>query len=127
MKALYLREFREEDSETIKSFDKEGLSHFLDDPFTFKRIIIENEEGIILVGMRRVINEFKIITNNNCSNLDIARALNHAYYILLQDAIKRCPTEIYVFITRGGNHFINLLKKHMGFKEVKDSLKVEVL
>ncbi len=127
MKTLYSREIRENDIEEIKSFDKENIFPYLFDPFTFGKVIIENESGIVLVGMRRVVNEFKVIVNNKYSSLDIARAIKEGFNVGIHDAQKRCPTEIYVFITNGGEHYIKFLKKHMDFKDVQGvALKLEV-
>lgn len=127
MKTLYSRELEESDLETIKVFDQENLFPYLLDPFTFKKIVIEDDKGIILVGMRRVINEFKIIPNNARSNLDIVRAIKAAFDVGVKDVMERCPTDVYVFITRGGEHYVNILKKHIGFTEVSGiPLRIEV-
>ena len=127
MKLMYSREFVDSDIDTVKLFDSEGIHKFLSDPFTFGKVVLEDEKGIILVGMRRVINEFKIIPNNNRSNLDIAVCIQSAFNMGVSDALQRCPTEVYVFITRGGEHYVNLLKKHMKFTDVKGiPLKLEI-
>lgn len=121
------REFEKSDLEEIKSFDKEELYPFLLDPFTFGKVVIEDEKGIILVGLRRVVNEFKIIPNNSRSSLEISRAIKEAFGVGLQDAKNRCPTEIYVFVTRGGKHYENLLKRHFSFSNIPGvALKLEV-
>ena len=127
MKQLYSRELKEFDLEEIIKFDKEGIVPYLSDPFTFKKVVIEDDNGIILVGLRRVVNEFKIIHNNTRSNFDIIRAIKGFFDIGMKDVMEKCPIDVYVFITNGGEHYINILKKHTEFTEVSGvPLRLEV-
>ena len=123
MKVLYSRELEESDLEVIKTFDQENILPYLSDPFTFKKIIIEDDNGIILVGLRRVVNEYKFIHNSNRSNSDIALAIKEVFGPLFKDTVERVPNDIYAIIMKDqsldqGTKLSNLLIKHFGFLSI---------
>lgn len=98
----------------IKKYDKENISDFFSDPFTFNIGIATNGNEVLGAGVIRVINEFKIIINPTLSDFRKAKVIN----TLIKEAFKNAQcNEIIVDITQGGDHYINILNKHFGFQK----------
>ena len=104
-------------SEKIRKFDKEYISDYFYDPFTFDIGILSdsNSEGKILgAGIIRVVNEFKMILNPELSDFKKARIID----ILMKIAKEKAQcNEIIIEITQGGKHYINLLTNHFDFQK----------
>jgi len=104
----------------IKKFDGEGISNYLNDPFTFTTGIVtasfkEKEENqIVAIGILRVVNELKITIRPEISNINKAMAIT----LLLKEVNKNMQcNEAIALITAGGDHYINILKDHFKFRE----------
>jgi hypothetical protein len=99
----------------LKVFDSEGILKFFNDPFTFNiGITFDNNNKIIGAGIIRVVNEFKMFIDPELSNIKKAAIIK----ILLDNAenLKQC-NETIVEISKGGDHYIDLLVKHYDFYE----------
>lgn len=103
-------------TENIRKFDREYISEYFYDPFTFDVGILSdsNSSGKILgAGVVRVVNEFKIVLNPELSDFKKARIIE----ILMKTAKEKAQcNEIIVEITQGGGHYINLLINHFDFQ-----------
>ena len=103
----------------IRSFDSENISDFICDPFTFICATVHSGDSIVGAGIIRVINEFKMTLNPKLSSFMKAKVLK----VLIDEGIKRKQcNEIVVSITKGGNHYKDILYKHYGFEEDLGSL-----
>lgn len=102
----------------IKKIDKEGVSSYLNDPYTFTTGIvystINDKDEIVAAGIIRVVNELKVILKPELSDILKAKALK-----LLLDtstSMMQC-NEAVAIITQGGDHYVNILKDHFNFFE----------
>ena len=113
--------FTPKDGEVIlpylsKMIEMEDLKITLD-PFTYKSGIVEDKNKVIAVGILRLINEWKLIVNPKSSNYQIAKAIK----LLTEQALKESSTEIHAIIDKGGEKYIELLKRHFNFREPEGS------
>ena len=98
----------------IRKFDEEGISNYLNDPFTFTTGIVTSGDKIIAAGIIRVINELKVVIRPEISNIHKVKVLK----LLLRESNKRIQcNEAIALITDGGYHYVNVLKNHFGFRE----------
>jgi hypothetical protein len=99
----------------IEKIDKEGLASYLQDPFTFVIVVLLNDDYKLLgVAFSRVVEEYKIILDPELSNREKALAIKE--WMSVARDLTRC-NEVVVFVTQGGEHYENFLKKHFNFKK----------
>jgi len=100
----------------IASFDRENILPYTKDPFTLINGIVEDKDGIIALGICRIVNEFKVIINPNRKRMHIALAIKH----LVEEAVSKCKAkgsnELFVIVTQGGIKYEKLLCKHFNFE-----------
>lgn len=100
--------------ERIQVFDDEKIIDFFKDPFTFNIGIVTDNDKVLGTGVVRVINEVKMVLNPKLSNFKKASIIK----TLLNSAMVRTQcSEIIVEISKGGDHYIDLLVKHYDFYE----------
>jgi hypothetical protein len=104
------------DKEQIALYDRENMLLFLDDPFTLKTVVLQNEAGeAIGLGLIRPITEYKMVLNPNLSLTEKVKGLQ----MLMHTARIEDPcNESLIIVTQGGQHFVNILEKHFNFFKV---------
>ena len=115
---LYKSNVPKEDIKEIMRFDKEGITEFISDPFTFDVGIVKNESGkVIGVGITRVINEFKMALDDELPALQKANTLK----LLMGNAIELAVcNEVLITLTlpeklRELERYKRIMEKHFGF------------
>lgn len=98
----------------IEVFDEERVSDYINDPFTFTVGIVASSGRVAAVGIIRVVNELKVVIRPEISNIHKAAALR---LLLNESKSKMQCNEAIALITNGGDHYVNILKDHYGFRE----------
>ncbi len=112
------KKITEADRNKIAVFDSEGIAEYLDDKFTFISGVVRNETDIIVLGVGRVVNEFKIVVNPKYSKFQIAKAISTLFREANHWAKHGGSNETIVIITKGNKPYIKLLNRHFGFEEI---------
>ena len=107
--------------ELIKIFnlDIDGTFNYFDDPFTFNIGVVKNGDQILGAGIIRVVNELKMILDQDLPRITKAKVLQG----LMDEAIKlRQCKELLVTLTFPQDFkklmkYSNLLKDHYNFYE----------
>lgn len=97
----------------VAEFDKEGLLPWVNDPFTFEKIAVFEDGKVIGLGLLRVVEEYKVIIDPSISNLKKAKVIKE---LMAESNHRSRCNEVIVFITNGGSHYAEMLKKHFGFE-----------
>jgi len=93
----------------IHQFDDEGITYYLNDPFTFNKALVIEDNTIIGAGCVRVLNEFKMILNPDLSDYKKAKVLK----LLMDEAIKKAQcSEILINVTKDIPRFSQRLITH---------------
>lgn len=101
--------------EDIRKFDAEDISSYTKDPFTFEKVAVLDDNGKpIALGILRVVEEYKIILDPKLSNRQKTIIIRE---LMTESRYRNRCNEVIVFITQGGEHYKNFLKKHFGFRE----------
>lgn len=100
------------DFQQLIVIDNDCISTFINDPFTFVIGVMKSDSRVLGFGLIRVVNEFKMALDSGLTNTMKARTIHG----LLSSAIKlsQC-NEMIASITKGGDHYIQLLEKHFRF------------
>lgn len=106
------------DKNKIAVFDSEGTVEYLGDKFTFISGVVRNETDIVVLGIGRVVNEFKIVINPKYSNLQVAKAIKTLFNEAINWAKCSGSNETIVIITKGGDKYQEFLSKHFGFEKI---------
>lgn len=123
LKLLTPKEVTEKDFKALLPFDDEGIALYLNDPFTqISGIIREDNDEVVAVGILRMINEWKLIVNPLASHFEVSKAIKELSKQGMTYCLAHGSNEIYARITKGGDHYTKLLKKHFGFKEANGIL-----
>ena len=105
----------------INKMDIEGISDYFSDPFTFNiGIVYDDINGKVLgAGIIRVINEFKMVIENNIPDIIKSKVLKTFTDKALE--LKQC-NEVLISLTLPDNieeieKYKELMKKHFNFYE----------
>jgi hypothetical protein len=98
----------------VVEFDEEGLLSWVGDTFTMERVAVLEDGRVLALGLLRVIEEYKIILDPKLKNTKKAAIIKE---LMEESTVRSRCNETIVFITRGGDHYVRLLKKHFGFTD----------
>ena len=104
--------------EEASSIQQENLTSYLTDPFTYINGVVKDNGQIVSIGILRTVSEWKIINNPSASNYKIAKAIK----ALSTQALKYGSNDIYAIITQGGEYYVSLLERKLGFEKVEGVL-----
>ena len=120
---MYLTIFKPEEAEKILNnikfpFDSENILPYAHDPFTTLNGLVFDNNGVVALGICRLVNEFKVIINPNVGRLKIAVAINKLISSALVHCHKSGSNEIFVILTQGGIPYSKFLTKHFDFEKI---------